>query len=115
VLHPAEFAGRMAALQAERSRQAALLRCMAGNPFRPPPALDPSVLTWHGGTVVRLADAAYHERNLPDGTLDTTRLAVLADALEEAGCTDASLLLHLRSPGPHVRGCVAIDALLAKG
>ena len=26
-----------------------------------------------------------------------------------AGCTDAELLGHLRSPGPHVRGCWAID------
>jgi hypothetical protein len=28
---------------------------------------------------------------------------LLADALEDAGCTDADLLGHLRSPGPHVR------------
>jgi hypothetical protein len=37
---------------------------------------------------------------------------VLADALEEAGCGDADLLGHLRSPGPHVRGCLAVDLLL---
>jgi hypothetical protein len=39
---------------------------------------------------------------------------VLADALEEAGCTDASILEHLRSRGPHVRGCFAVDLLLGK-
>ena len=35
-------------------------------------------------------------------------------ALEEAGCTDAQLLAHVRSPGPHVRGCFAVDAVLGK-
>jgi hypothetical protein len=38
----------------------------------------------------------------------------LADALEDAGCTDADILSHLRSPGPHVRGCWALDLLLGK-
>ena len=35
--------------------------------------------------------------------LDPDRLAVLADALEEAGCDNADILSHLRGPGPHVR------------
>jgi hypothetical protein len=34
--------------------------------------------------------------------------------LEAAGCTDAELLAHLRSPGPHVKGCHAIDAILGR-
>jgi hypothetical protein len=38
---------------------------------------------------------------------------VLADALEEVGA-DRALLDHLRSPGPHVRGCFVVDALLGK-
>jgi hypothetical protein len=37
--------------------------------------------------------------------LDPLRLQVLADALEDAGCTDADVLGHLRGPGVHVRGC----------
>jgi hypothetical protein len=41
-------------------------------------------------------------------------LPILADALEDAGCTDADLLGHLRSPGPHVRGCWAVDLVLGK-
>jgi hypothetical protein len=64
--------------------------------------------------VVSVARAAYEERQLPAGTLDNTRLAVLADAVEEAGCTDAALLGHCRGAGPHVRGCWAVDALLGK-
>ena len=65
-------------------------------------------------TVVALANAAYDERELPSGHLDPARLAVLSDALEEAGCADADLLAHLRSPGPHVRGCWALDLVLGK-
>jgi hypothetical protein len=65
--------------------------------------------------VLSLALAAYTDRNLPSGELDHARLAVLADALEEAGCSEQSLRDHLRSPGPHVRGCWALDLLLGKG
>jgi hypothetical protein len=72
------------------------------------------VLAWNAGAVRRLAEAAYAERQLPAGALDPARLAVLADALEEAGLTDAELLHHLRGPGPHVRGCFAVDAVLGK-
>jgi hypothetical protein len=46
--------------------------------------------------------------------LDSVRLSILADALEEAGCTEADLLSHLRGSGPHVRGCWALDLLLGK-
>jgi hypothetical protein len=42
--------------------------------------------------VSRLARKAYDERHLPDGTLDLARLPLFADALEDAGCTDAELL-----------------------
>ena len=67
-----------------------------------------------------------------DGTLDPFRLAVLSDALEEAGCGNEWLLRHLRgeevvpSPhmlktgfwqplrAPHVRGCWALDLILGK-
>jgi hypothetical protein len=60
---------------------------------------------------VQLAQVAYDERNLPSWELDPARLA---DALEEAGCADADILSHLRGPGPHVRGCWAVDLLLGK-
>lgn len=38
-------------------------------------------------------------------------LRVLGDALESAGCTDASLLAHCRSPGPHAGRCWVVDRL----
>jgi hypothetical protein len=97
----------------ELAAQSLLLRDIFGNPFRPI-TLHPAVLTWNDATVVRLAQAAYEERHLPEGTLDNSRLAVLADALEEAGCNDADILSHCRSGGEHVRGCWVVDLLLGK-
>ncbi len=169
------------------AQQAALLRDIVGNPFRPvtipwrcrecgipcgPPAAgyycvrcgsDEAMCPWLTPTVVSLARAAYDERGcrwqgrrhdqdeevgwVDDGTLDNARLAVLSDALEEAGCpmqvscTNVNhesldeygpswgvfgpcslcegtrkvphpILAHLRGPGPHVRGCHILDALL---
>jgi hypothetical protein len=92
-----------------------LLREIFGNPFHPRTAVDPALLAWHSGLVVQLAQSAYDGRSLPAGTLDSSRLAVLADALEEAGRTDAELLAHVRGPGPHVRGCWVLDLIRGKG
>jgi hypothetical protein len=93
------------------ARSAELLRCLFGNLFRPI-ALAPDWLAWNAGTIPALARAAYDQRTLPAGTLDPTRLAVLADALEDAGCPDEAILGHLRGPGPHLRGCHILDTLL---
>ena len=79
-------------------------------PFRPV-TVSPG---WQTPQVVAQAQAAYDERELPAGTLNITRLAVLADALEDAGCDQADLLAHLRGTGLHVRGCWAVDLLLGK-
>jgi hypothetical protein len=106
-------AGRPAA-KSERAAQCLLLRDVFGNPFRQLPRVNPWSLRWNGATVKKLADACYTERHLPEGTLDNCRLAILADALEEAGCIEGELLGHLRGPGPHVRGCWALDVLLEK-
>jgi hypothetical protein len=51
---------------------------------------------------------------LPAGAFDPDRLAVLSDALEEAGCVAPEILGHLRDPGPHYRGCHIVDLLLGK-
>jgi hypothetical protein len=94
----------------ELASQAHLIRDIFGNPFRPV-LIEPSGLI---PQIVSLATVAYEERNLPTGELDTERLNVLADALEDAGCTNADILGHLRSVGVHVRGCWALDLLLGK-
>ena len=57
--------------------------------------------------MLALAEAIYRERCFLE-------LPALADALEEAGCTDESILGHLRRPGPHARGCDVLDALLGR-
>ncbi len=99
---------------AERAGQAALLRCVLGPlPFRPV-SVAPAWRAWNGGTAVNLAAAIAAERALPAGTLDPTRLPVLADALEAAGADDPDLLAHLRDGGPHVHGCWCIELLLGK-
>jgi hypothetical protein len=100
--------------KARHPEYAQLLRDVVGNPFRPRAVLSPAWLAWNDATVVRLAQAAYEERYMPEGRLDNGRLAVLADALEEAGCADPDILGHLRGPGPHVRGCWPVDLCLGK-
>jgi hypothetical protein len=99
----------------ERKAQVGLLRDVCGNPFRPSPPLPASILAWNDRTVPRLAQGIYDERRMPEGTLDTARLAVLTDALLDAGCDDEALIQHCREPGPHVRGCWAVDLILGKG
>ena len=152
-------------------KQAALLRDIVGNPFRPVrlrlgertaacsacdgygmtgeyrqskcewcdgDGLQAAPCPWLTPTVCTLAQAAYDECQ-DDGTLDPDRLAILSDALEEAGCEDETILRHLRGeeydpvqsvmstkgrttiggswrllPGPHVRGCWVIDLLLGR-
>ncbi len=91
----------------ERAAQADLVRDIFGNPFRPLPAIDPGWLSENGTAVPELARAIYDERAFD-------RLPLLAAALEEAGCTSADLLAHLRSPRLHARGCWALDLLLAR-
>lgn len=106
---------RQAAEAEEQRAQCQLLRDLFGPlPFRPV-AIDPPWLAWNDGIVRRLAAAIYDERMLPQGTLDRSRLAVLADALEEAGCDNQDILGHCRQQDAvHVRGCWVIDLLLSK-
>jgi hypothetical protein len=88
---------------------AAVLREVFGNLFRPV-AFDPA---WRTADVTALVTSAYEERLMPSGELDPHRLSVLADALEELGAA-AEVVAHLRGPGPHLRGCWAVDLCLGK-
>jgi len=81
-----------------------LLRDVFGPlPFRPI-TID---RTWLSSAVTALAQAIYDERAFD-------RMPILADALEDAGCTNQDILQHCRSGGEHVRGCWVVDLLLAK-
>lgn len=90
----------------EWAGQAVILRDIFGNPSRPV-ALDASWLAWNDATITKLALAIYNERAFD-------RLPILADALEEAGCTNTDILNHCRQPAEHVRGCWVIDLILGK-
>lgn len=90
-------------LTAERKAIADLIREISGNPFRPL-AAD---LTWFTPNVVGLAHSIYEARAFD-------RMPILAEALEEAGCTDADIVDHCRKPGGHVLGCWVLDLLLGK-
>jgi hypothetical protein len=62
-----------------------------------------------------MAEAAYDERVLPEGALEVSRLAILADGLQEAGCDNEEILGHLQQGGEvHVRGCFLVELLLNK-
>jgi hypothetical protein len=87
----------------ERKARSVLVREIFGNPLRP--AVLDSI--WLTSTVSALARAIYTDRAFD-------RMPILADTLEDAGCTDAGILEHCRGGGEHVRGCWVVDLLLAK-
>lgn len=89
-----------------REANHALLLELMGPPFQDA-AIDPAIMAWNGGAVMVVAQAIYNERAFD-------RMPVLADMLEEAGCTDVAILEHCRTSEAHVRGCWVLDALLAK-
>ena len=80
-----------------------LLRAIFGNPFRTF-AFRPE---WRTSTVLALAEVMYETR-------DFSPMPIIADALEDAGCTDEVVLTYCRGPGSHVRGCWVTDAALNK-
>src|SRR5262249_62092465 len=97
---------RPAVVRAEKVVQAALVRDIFGNPFRPCSVQGPD-LPSQNRLIRVMAETSYAEQTFED-------LPILADALEEAGCGSADILDHLRGPGPHVRGCWVLDLLLGK-
>lgn len=100
----------------EQAEQCSLVRELFGNPFRPLPTRS-GKLQWeerkhqwlnaNEGTACKLAEVIDAESRFVDAP-------ILADALEEGGCTDTMILGHLRGPGPHYRGCHVVDTLLDK-
>jgi hypothetical protein len=92
--------------QPTRAELVPILRELFGNPFRPV-TLDPAWLTWHNGLLESMAQRMYDSRDFSD-------MPILADALEEAGCSNQDILDHCWSDSEHVRGCWVIDLLLGK-
>jgi hypothetical protein len=88
---------------AELATQASFLRDIFGNPFHP--VAYPAA--WRTQTAVALARQMNESR-------DFSPMPILADALEDAGCSHAAILDHLRGPGPHVRGCWVLALVLGE-
>jgi hypothetical protein len=85
---------------------AATLREILGNPFHPV-SINAAWLAANDRAVERIAQGIYEEQAF-------NRMPVLADALEDAGCTEEQILGHCWGRGEHVRGCWVVDALLDK-
>jgi hypothetical protein len=45
---------------------------------------------------------------------DFSPMPILADALQDAGCSNEDILDHCRGDVPHVRGCWVVDLALGK-
>jgi hypothetical protein len=102
----AESLGRASELTGNPKSYASLLRDIIGNPFSAA-TVNRSWLAWNAGAVAILAQSMYDDRAFD-------RLPILADALEDAGCTNQDILSHCRSGGEHGRGCWVVDLLLGK-
>ena len=89
-----------------RTYLSATMRDIFGNLFRPV-QVHTSWLVWNDGAIPKMAQSIYDYRAFD-------RLPLLADALEDAGCDDADILSHCRTPGEHVRGCWVVDLVLGK-
>jgi len=88
--------------QANRLQQTHLLRCIFGNPFR----LVAFAPAWRTSDAVALARGIHD-----DHAFD--RMPILADALQDAGCTDEAVLNHCRdTKTSHARGCWVVDHVL---
>jgi hypothetical protein len=114
----------------ERAAQAALCRCVLGDPLAhlipdPTPTglgadiddflrahcapFRPAVSSWLTETVLSLARQAYESREF-------TAMPILADALQDAGCDSDDILSHCRDTSlTHARGCWVVDLVLGKG
>jgi hypothetical protein len=92
------------ALAREKKEQSDLVREVFGPLlFRPIP-LKPE---WRTASAVSIATPIYADRAFD-------RMSDLANTLQDARCDSAEILAHCRGPGPHVRGCWVVDAVLNK-
>jgi hypothetical protein len=119
---PLDAASELLRQRRHRKKKVAdIVRCCC-NPWAP--RLVPHWLT---PQVKGLAFVAYEDRRRNMGvarldprwpelyvTLDPDGLAVLHDALLDAGCESTGVYSHLRSPAPHYKGCWVLDLLFGR-
>jgi hypothetical protein len=81
--------------------------CLLGCTDGTPSALTAMPPAWRTSTAVALATQMYESR-------DFSPMPILADALQDAGCTN-DILDHCRDAhATHVRGCWVVDLVLGK-
>jgi hypothetical protein len=131
-----EWARNSSAKVPALATKATLLREIVGNPYRPvlriPTDYDGGIFhhdkhilfyeEWITPTVLSLAQGIYERQ-------DWDLMPVLADCLEDAGCDNERILMHLKGykethagthirstayPMIHVRGCWCLDLILGK-
>ena len=88
----------------ERVAQTHLVRDIFFDSKQSPPEMNKAWLT---SSVRALAEAIYENHTFGD-------MPILADALEEAGCTNEIVLSHCRCNPIHARGCWVLDGILGK-
>jgi hypothetical protein len=93
----------LTALDVNSRRLASLADCLDS----PRVPFDPVWLAWGGGVIPRLARGIAAE-----GAYDA--LPILGDALEEAGCSDRTILDHCRAGGRHTRWSWLVALILAR-
>jgi hypothetical protein len=72
-----------------------------------PPVIDPGWLVWNDQLIAKTVAQIVATEGF-----DT--LPILADMLEDAGCTDVALLNHLRQEQPHSTRCWALRLLATR-
>ncbi len=75
--------------------------------FECPMHTTPFKQTWRSEDAQRIAQEIYE-------TQEYTQMPILADALEEAGCSESRVLDHCRNGQQHWKGCWVIDGVLEK-
>jgi hypothetical protein len=96
-------AGQREKEQLEQHRRE-VWRELLGNPFAAE-AFEPAWLDCPD--VARMARAIDQDNNF-------SRMPILGDALEEAGCTSAAILGHCRQGGTHLPGCWVVGQMLQR-
>jgi hypothetical protein len=87
--------------EGEENKATPLHPCILGRAVYQADRIKPD---WKSSEVVRLAEQVSQ-------TKDFTLLPILADALEEAGCTDQDVLDHCRMTGKHFARCWVVNLL----
>jgi hypothetical protein len=78
-----------------------------GAPIAALPECDPAWMAWNGGIVRHVAEGIHRFRTYAE-------LPILADALEEAGCNDTTILRHFRArKKAHDARCWVLNRLLS--